>query len=487
MNRPAFRVGKKDADTFRSAFWVVGALLVALRLWLVAGIPKLIRYAPHDDLFYAKAAHHLLHGEWMGPYSEMTLIKGPFYAFFLVASYFSTLPVLVSESLFYLGACLVFFRAVAPLVPSRWLRLIAFAVLLFCPAGILTTWSIRVYREFVYLSLNLYVAAFATGLLLRLRHGLKSLLGWSVGMGAAMAGFLLSREDGLWIMPMIALLLVGCVVFVWWRVKTDRVWRTLLVCLPIVVWNVPIQMVSYANYEHYGTWIVADYLEPNFLRALDDLGRIQTAAPWHPAIQVSGEARRMAYEASPTLGSLAPLIEDGVVGWNVNDDGAMSGKPQWYLNQYGSGGSEVGNAHFPWLLRQAVAKAGYYRTGASAAGFYKAVGDELEAACRNGMLDCAPSAGVPLVGSIDPRHLPIIGRMAAENAVAFAGLQEVQVPALDIEAWPAWMPGERSYKYFVEITYDAIDVRRPMGLVDDETDARLKILGYKQRLIEAIG
>ncbi len=31
-------------------------LLITFRLWLITGIPKMLVYGPHDDLYFAKAA-----------------------------------------------------------------------------------------------------------------------------------------------------------------------------------------------------------------------------------------------------------------------------------------------------------------------------------------------------------------------------------------------------------------------------------------------
>src|SRR6266545_2251709 len=78
-------------------FISVFSILVVFRTWLIMGVPKMYLYAPHDDLYFAKMAHYIIHGQWMGPYDQMTLIKGPFYAFFMVVSFLTGLPLMLNE------------------------------------------------------------------------------------------------------------------------------------------------------------------------------------------------------------------------------------------------------------------------------------------------------------------------------------------------------------------------------------------------------
>src|SRR3989304_3324277 len=90
-------------------FIFVFAISILFRIWLITGVPNIYIIYPHDDLYFAKAAHYIIHGQWMGPYSQMTLIKGPFYSFFLIISFLTGLPLLLNETIFYLLAFIVFF------------------------------------------------------------------------------------------------------------------------------------------------------------------------------------------------------------------------------------------------------------------------------------------------------------------------------------------------------------------------------------------
>lgn len=474
--------------------WISMVIIIIFRLWLITGIPKMLIYGPNDDLYFAKAAHYIIHGQWMGPYTQMTLIKGPFYSFFLIFSFFTGLPLLLNETIFYVIACIVLFIAFSPLIKSNWWRIILFTLLLFCPANLATEWTLRVYREFVYFSLTLYVVAFSIGLFLRLDQKITSLLLWAIGLGLSMGAFMITREEGVWIYPTLFLLLTISIILIW-KNKFNKKWiRTGLILLPILLWYIPTIIVSSLNYSNYGFWGVSETLDPDFNRVLNTLGRIKTST-WHPAIQITKEARMKAYDVSPLFYEMKDEIENSVVlHWNYSDDRSMASKPEWYLLKYTNGGSEISNGHFLWLLRDAVFNKGYYSAGQYPYGFYKQLADQLEFACNDGRLDCSASRTIPFVGSIDQRHYPVILRLFFEDCFHLLNLDYMQMMAsLDIKTWPAWPKNNDDYLYFEEFIYDSLEnpgIRSnddtQYSLINGKTDLRLKILSYKENIMGGI-
>jgi hypothetical protein len=93
----------------------VTALSIVLRLrspaWLVQ--------APHDDGLLARLAGSLIDGEWLGPYSDVTLVKGPGYPLFLALVWKLHLPLKLAEHGVHLVACGVMGLAVWRLFGSR--------------------------------------------------------------------------------------------------------------------------------------------------------------------------------------------------------------------------------------------------------------------------------------------------------------------------------------------------------------------------------
>jgi hypothetical protein len=486
------RILRLIKDKERIVFWCIYFVMILFRIWLITGIPKMLIFLPHDDLYFAKAAHFIIHSKWMGPYDQLTLIKGPFYAFFLIGSFLTGLPLYLNETLFYIGACILLFFAVDPLIQNKWWRLICFAVVLYTPASLATAMHIRVYREFVYYALTLYVTSFSIGLMLRIKHDLSRLWLWSLGLGVSMGAFMLTREEGIWIYPVLFALLLFCIIHIWIKIYPNKILRTIQLIIPVFVWYIPILLVSYLNFTHYGYWGVTEQLEKEFNRVLSTQARIETNAPWHPAIQIPKEDRLAAYEVSPTLNQFKDTIESSIDGWNYHDDLAMAAKPDWYLNQYGDGGSEIG-VHYLWMFRDVMAYYGYYSDGSYPEHIYRQIADELEVGCSSGEVVCEPKSPFPaIVGSIDKRHIPIITRMFFENLYHSVNQDLVNIVSLDISNWPAWPEGNDEYWFFESLIYNPVDTIKTTQdenlpkIINGSLDLRFRILDYKETYMRNI-
>jgi hypothetical protein len=461
-------------------------MLVFIRIWLITGIPKIFLAAPHDDLFFAKAAHYIIHRQWMGPYSQMTLVKAPFYAFFMIFSFFTGLPLLVNETVFYIIACTVLFLALAPLIKSYWWRLLLFILLLFCPASLVTPWTLRVYRQFVYFSLTLFIIAFSIGLFLRIDRKISSVIFWATGLGISTGAFMLCREEGVWIYPILLLLLAGGVVKVWIRNMRDKWFRSMTILSPIIIWYIPIFVVSYLNYSYYGFWGVSEQLDKNFNRVINTLGRIKTSV-WYPYSPVTREGLAKAYEVSPLLAELKPSMEAQWDIWQFWSDATMESKTSWYREKYYVKGAELG-AHFPFLFRDALASNGYYSSGRYPQEQLDKMANQLEAACNDGRLECYPNTNIPFVISIRAEHIPLIFHYFLEDIYRqlLLDVNPNETTLLEFKNWPAY---QEEFNYFDEFAYNQIHPQRLGGMqefVGGKTDIRLKILQYKEKIMIGI-
>lgn len=464
------------------------AILIAFRVWLITGIPKMYIYAPHDDLYFAKMAHYLIHGQWMGPYSSMTLLKGPFYAFFMVLSFFTGLPLFINETLFYIAACVVLFFAVAPLIRNHWWRLILFSLLLFLPASLTTVWNLRVYREFVYFSLTLFVISFSLGLFLRIDRKLSSVVFWAGGLGISMGAFMLCREEGVWIYPMLLSLLGSCIIIIWGKNMDSRWLRSMFIFLTIFIWYIPIFIVSYLNYSYYGFWGYSENLDKDFNRVINTIGRIKTNAQY-PYNAITQESFTKAYQASPLLAVLRNSIVASWNGWQDASYHFQEMSPGWYRKKYLLGEPKSINSHVMFLLRDALADNGYYSSGRYPQEYLRKLADQLEAGCSNGILDCSPGTNIPYVGSIKAEQIPVIIHFFSNNINNLLQFDLSGIDSLDIRSWPVNQP---DFNYFEEFAYNSIDPQshgespNNNQLVGGKTDIRLKILDVKKMLMSVI-
>src|SRR5882672_12484202 len=84
----------------RGSLLITALLMVALKLWLVAAQPVVAHgNASFDDRLYLALAEQMLKGNWLGPYSQFTLMKGPMYSLFIAGAVCSGLPLPLAQHL----------------------------------------------------------------------------------------------------------------------------------------------------------------------------------------------------------------------------------------------------------------------------------------------------------------------------------------------------------------------------------------------------
>jgi hypothetical protein len=353
------------------AVLAIAIALVLVKLWLVSE-QRMTAVGPagHDDHLYLYLANSLAQGRWLGAYSHMTLIKGPFYPMWIAMSFASGIPLLLSEHLLYAAACAVLAVALSPALPSRRLRLALFALLFFCPLSFADGPMTRVVRESIYVPLTLLVLATALGLALRLDEPLQATRGWIAGLGASLAAFWLCREERIWIVPAL-LVIAGWSLLRWPRREVLR--RGLA---PLGLAAALVSAVVLINGFRYGAFVITEFTEGAYPRAYAALTHVGHEKD-RLKVFLPAETRRRIYAASPRFAELEPFLEGEVGrGWI---------KPA--CDAFGIC-DEIGSGWLMWALRDAAAAAGHYRDGGEAARYWSAVADEVASACGKQMLKC---------------------------------------------------------------------------------------------------
>ena len=129
--KPVHLTSAKISDDRILIWWMV--FLIIARLWLVEAEDFLATYTPHDDYLFIKLAQHILSGAWLGPYDQVTLVKGPVYPLFIAVAHHTGMPLLLVQHLVHSGFCVLAIVAVRPLLKGRWVFMAIFFLLLLNP------------------------------------------------------------------------------------------------------------------------------------------------------------------------------------------------------------------------------------------------------------------------------------------------------------------------------------------------------------------
>ena len=375
-------MGNNKEDYYRvsrSTLYLACGIAIAtyLKIWL--GDVYMLRaiYAPHDDHHFVTLASHLLNGDWLGPYdqyTQYTLMKGVFYPLWISFSNVLSIPLLTSQHLLYASASVVFIISISPYVKNKWWLYIIFIFLLFNPFTIIVD---RVFRLGIYPALTILVIASAFALYTRSFMKDGKPLPWAIILGLSLSALWHTREEAIWIIPSLVVLLFFTVLRIWTDKGASVKKITILYLIPVAMLGLSTLAIATMNWQKYGVFTPLEIHSNEFESAYSGLLRIKTDK-WIRYYPVLKEAREKAYEVSPAFAELRPYLE------------GRSGK-QWQGRR-----PDIPGAFFIWAFRDAVQQAGYYnrRNAEDQANikltfeFYERMGKELSDACDTGKLEC---------------------------------------------------------------------------------------------------
>ncbi len=381
-----------------TAIWVTAA---ALSLWVRTGFPIVaLGGAGADDALFIRLARSLAMGQWLGPYDNLTLAKGMFYPLFIAAAELAAVPLKVAEQGVYLAVCLGVARYVSRQSGQRWLGAALFVLLAFNPVF----WDrqlARVIREGLYISLSLAVVGLAVAVCLAPGHGRRAWL--AVALGLVAGGFWLTREEGVWLLPALATVLLVALAAVARERNQGTVRRQRLVglgaslAIAVAVFAAANGAVALLNGRFYGNAVTTEFKSRSFERAYGALAGIQQDR-WRRYVVFPRDARERVYAVSPAARELSPFFE-GLGGESWRRIGC---EQSWIA---GEACPEILAGWFMWALRDAAAAAGHAASARDARRFYQRLADEIDAACDAGSLACTASHRATLAPPFRWRYL----------------------------------------------------------------------------------
>ncbi len=361
----------------RRLLWAALALTAA-KVWLTGGQTiYAIGPAIHDDKLFLQLADHLLAGNWLGPYNQFTLAKGPLFSVFLAGVFWLGLPLLLAQQLVYAGACAAVTRALAPWLRSGWSQFTLYVVLLANPMSYDAGNLSRLMRQNIYTPLALLVFAGLVTLYARRRESGRRQAGPAILAGLALGLFWITREESVWLLPAVGLALLGLVASL--RGEWSIRWRPLVSSFSLLLLTalLPLLVVCTLNWRHYGWFGSVEFRASEFKAAYGALTRLQ-AGPKVEHVTITRQMREAAYEHSPAFARIRPHFE-GEIGQHWFDASVAP------LSE-----RQIRGGWFMWAMRDAVAAAGLAPSAGEALRYYQQVADEINAACDAGRVPSLP-------------------------------------------------------------------------------------------------
>lgn len=356
----------------------VGLLCLA-HIWIAWSLPiQAITFSQYDDAHFIEQAAHILNGQWLGPYDALTLIKGPLYPLWIAAIWMTGLPILVSQAILYIAAGGLLLLAARP--GNSWTlgHLLTFAAYVFNPM-LFNIPHLRVIREGLYVPQTVMIVALAAWCLRERTADIRRRLLWAGTLGIALGLYWVNREEGVWIIPGLAIIWAGLLRGQYQSRGGLSLKVELLIasCSAIAALGV-IQCVAFLNWRHYGVGDIVEFKQREFVSAYGALSRIREKSSIR-RIPLSRAAMDKIAAVSPSFRELRSRID-----------------PDWSHRSCLNNGvrpcdGELRGGELMWALREAAGFLGHYRSADASRAFYLQMAEEINEACISGRLDCLES------------------------------------------------------------------------------------------------
>jgi hypothetical protein len=410
---------------------VGAALIIGFVIAFAARPVVFFSSAGLDDALFMRLGQSLASGRWLGPYDQNTLVKGMGFPAFLALSNVLGLPFGLALAMFH-AACAAFAaHVVGRLLSSRFMGVALLASLLLFPTLYMGD-QMRVIRDLFYTSLG--VALVAAAIAVASRRGAPRPL--AIGLAGALgAWWWLTREEGVWLIPTLAVIAALPLVA---PGALRKGWRGAVTALAPSAAAAAIAVglvagVAAINAAVYGRFVVNEIKDDAFEGALSAVQ--EASAPYaRERVPVPAAAREQMYRVSPAFASLRHL--DGPGGAGLKSVGCEA-DPRIC--------GDFGGGWFFWAMREAAAATGRHRSPDEAAAFYSQLEREVEDACEAGRLKCT-DWHVPLVPPMRANQLDDVAlSMANTTRVMFfhqpywTGVLPSELGAPDAEALLAFL------------------------------------------------
>lgn len=348
-----------------------------LKQFLVYNLPIMaVPKGVADDWIMVHLADTLRSGQWLGVYSDLTLTKGMFFPLYLAVCNFLHLSYLGVTAFSYTVSCMLFVYALKPLLKKYWACGALYLALLWNPISYSVQGFQRVYRNSIsYIQVLLIFGGFLA-LYLRRKEPVQKHILWLVTATVGTVSFFYTREDAIWVVPFLGvftLVYLGSLFGLWKKARERQyVVKALLVLLPFLcLWGTG-KLISAENLKHYGIFTTNELQDSGFSKMYKSMMSVKPEEDI-PGVTLTQEKIARMCAVCPTLKKIEPYFATSREFW-----AGPEGDPENW---------EVRDGWVFWIVRTALAQAGYYTDGATANEVCLQIRDEIEAALDAGLLE----------------------------------------------------------------------------------------------------
>ena len=246
-----------------------------------------------------------------------------------------------------------------------------------------------------------------------------TLLFWSLGAGLGLVSLWYTREDGIWLMPLVLMVIIVTLIFIFVQEKInfrEKIKKGIIVLLPIILLVSSTGVISGINYVNYGIFTTNELSNSHFTEAIKSIYAIKPAEDFDN-VSVPRSTINQLYLVSPTLNGIKDELEISLDRWSRYDKDVPV--------------RQVEDGWFFWSLREAVAASGYYENAQKANMFYEQLTTEIDQAFETGKLDERPTMPSALMSPWRDEYRQELPVTFFKTFKYMASYEEMEISILD--------------------------------------------------------
>ena len=359
----------KEKSYINISIIVFMSLVILFRLGLAMLLPyNGIANAGFDDAWLVRAAEQISAGNWLGDYNYLTMIKGISFPIFLVISKVLCIPYGMLLVLLYILAAAVLLLAMRNQLTNPYVRCLVFIWIIYSPISFSASTGMRIYRNSILFPAVLLVIATVVGMLKAKGKTMREYTIWSIGVGLSFSFFYYIREDSIWLVPFVSVVLgyVLVLVFLEKLPVKKKVGKIIITFVPVMILIFVTFVYSGLNYKKYGVFMTNDRTQGAFSDVVGAMLQVQTGE-CAPDVWIPRDTMEQIVEECPTL--------------EANHYDYM-----FMYDAWAEGKGDASGDYYAWALRQTIGKLGYDESAIKMQEYCNKIAEEIDLALEEGRL-----------------------------------------------------------------------------------------------------
>lgn len=324
-----------------------------------------IRNLTYDDKLMIDQMTSLTGGDFLGAYSEFTLIKGIIFPLVISFCKITHISYSMFFTILYILAVMYFIKPFEKLIKNKKILFIFFIFLLFNPI----TYSSELFQRLYRNSLSIIELLFFLGIVIRILLSddktKRSIINYIL-LGLITSIMYLTREDNIWTKLVLLFIIVyKCIKNSNLKKKNFKV--ILASIIPFVVLTINLNIVSLINYKNYGIYTYNEIQDSEFKNT------------FRKVLQIKDDEKKDKVSIPKT--TFFKLVE------NVKSFNLTEREINQYYKVLIDDTGEIYNGNIIWYFRQFIFKKNKFKDGKEAEKYFKKMGEEIDEAFEDGRLE----------------------------------------------------------------------------------------------------